>query len=83
MNNIAPMAQYEYATVTSKGQLVIPVKLRRKFGIRNGSRIAIREEQGRIILHPMTRAELVALCGSMSGGPSMMKMLKRERKREK
>jgi AbrB family looped-hinge helix DNA binding protein len=43
------------ARVSSKGQLVLPAKLRRKLKI--GQTILIREEEGRIILEPAKRME--------------------------
>jgi AbrB family looped-hinge helix DNA binding protein len=44
----------EYATVKAKGQVVIPVDVRRKFQIDEGTRIAFLEEEGRLILQPVT-----------------------------
>jgi AbrB family looped-hinge helix DNA binding protein len=34
--------------VTVKGQVVIPAAMRRKFGIKKGSRVAFIEEQGKL-----------------------------------
>jgi AbrB family looped-hinge helix DNA binding protein len=42
------------STVTSNGRFVIPAKLRHKYGIRKGTRVAIFEENGRIVLQPLT-----------------------------
>jgi len=41
--------------VTSKGQLVIPAKLRRKYNIKKGTRVNFIEAEGRIIMQPVTR----------------------------
>jgi AbrB family looped-hinge helix DNA binding protein len=43
------------AYVTSKGQLVVPSGLRRRYGIKPGTRINFLEENGRIIFQPVTR----------------------------
>jgi AbrB family looped-hinge helix DNA binding protein len=43
------------AYVTSKGQLVIPSKLRRKYNIKKGTRVNFVEDNGKIILQPVTR----------------------------
>ena len=40
--------------VTSKGQVTIPVDLRRKFGIDEGSRVEIVEEDGKIVVKRVT-----------------------------
>jgi len=44
----------EYATVKAKGQVVIPVDIRRKFQIDEGTRVAFLEEKGRLFLQPVT-----------------------------
>lgn len=43
------------AYVTSKGQLVVPSALRRRYGIKPGTRINFVEENGKIIFQPVTR----------------------------
>ena len=45
----------ETAYVTSKGQLAVPVKLRRKYNIKKGTRINFLEDGGRIVMQPVTR----------------------------
>ncbi len=52
---------------TVKGQIVIPVALRRKYGIRKGTRIHIRDEEGQTVLQPITREHLRRLRGSLKG----------------
>jgi AbrB family looped-hinge helix DNA binding protein len=43
------------AYVTSKGQLAIPVKLRRKYNIKKGTRVNFVEDHGKIVMQPVTR----------------------------
>ena len=45
--------------VTQKGQVVIPMKLRKKLGIREGTAVTFLEEDDRLILQPLTK-EFVA-----------------------
>lgn len=71
------------ATVTSKGQLVIPARLRRKLGIRKGTRVSLKEQDGRLILQPITAEFIRSLRGSLKGGASMLKFLLKERKRDR
>ena len=71
------------STVTSKGQLVIPAKLRRKHGIRKGTRVAFVEEGTRLVLQPITREFVRSLRGSLKGEPSLMEILLEERKKER
>jgi len=40
-------------TVNAKGQVLIPAELRRKLGVKKGTRLAIFEEDGKIILMPL------------------------------
>lgn len=73
----------EFSTVTTKGQLVIPAKLRRKFGIRKGTKVAFTEENHRLVLQPLTPAFIRSLRGSWKGGPSALEFLLEDRKRER
>lgn len=57
------------ATVTSKGRIVIPSSIRRKFDIKEGTRIKIHvdEEDTKIILTPITREYVHGLMGKLKG----------------
>ena len=41
------------ATTTIKGQVTIPAALRKKLNIRQGTRLLIEEENGKIIMEPL------------------------------
>jgi AbrB family looped-hinge helix DNA binding protein len=57
----------EYATVKAKGQVVIPVDIRRKFQIDEGTRVAFLEEAGRLFIQPVTDEFIDAMNGVLSG----------------
>ena len=40
----------ELAKVTSKGQVTIPIEIRKKLGLKNGDKILFMEESGRIYM---------------------------------
>jgi AbrB family looped-hinge helix DNA binding protein len=73
----------ETSVVTTKGQLVIPARLRRRFGIKKGTRVTFVEDAGRIIVQPVTRDFIRGLRGSLQGGPSALATLIEERKAER
>ena len=75
--------KHEVSTVTTKGQLVIPSKLRRKYGIRKGTQVAIFEDGDQIVLQPLTPQYIRSLRGSLKGDPSALKILLEDRKRER
>jgi AbrB family looped-hinge helix DNA binding protein len=74
-------------TVSSKGQMVIPAKLREELGIEAGTQIQVRREGEELVLRPRTRASRLRLidelCGLTAGGPSGTEMLLRERQVER
>jgi len=74
------------ATVSSKGQLVIPAEMREALGIEAGTRMTIRREGEELILTPFTRKAarqiIQRLRGITAGGPSMTDELIRERREE-
>jgi AbrB family looped-hinge helix DNA binding protein len=71
-----------YATV--KGQIVIPSSVRRKFGIKQGTRIEIEidEDNRHIILTPITREYVHSLRGKYKG-KGLLKALMAEKQRER
>jgi len=69
-------------TASAKGQVVIPAPLRRKFGIKGGTRIQVYEEEGRIILEPLTREQIHKLRGVFKGCGAL-DILMEERRRER
>jgi AbrB family looped-hinge helix DNA binding protein len=73
----------EFSTVTTKGQLVIPSKLRRKYSIRKGTKVAFVEDGNRLILQPITKEFISSLRGSLKGSPSLLELLRKERKRDR
>jgi len=79
--------EQHFATVSSKGQMVIPAAIRESLGIEPGTRVAIRQEGDKVVLEPQTLATklriLRQLRGSTAGGPSGTDMLLAERRRER
>ena len=73
----------ETSVVTTKGQLVIPARLRRRFGIKKGTLVTFTEDDGRLIVQPVTREFIRALRGSLKGEPSALEILLDERQRER
>lgn len=57
----------DYATVKAKGQVVIPVEIRRKFQIDTGTRVAFLEEEGRLFIQPVTDAFIEGMKGILAG----------------
>jgi len=74
------------AYVTTKGQLVVPARLRRKYGIKAGTRVRFLERDAEIILQPLTRQYIRSVCGLLEdAGPATPELLKaraRDRRRE-
>ena len=74
------------AYVTSKGQLVVPSPIRRRYGIKPGTRINFVEEGDRIIFQPVTREYISSFRGMFKKKPgekSMVQELMEERRAEK
>jgi len=69
-----------YATV--KGQIVIPATLRRKYGIKNGTKIIVTDIGDAIVLKPVTEQYLKNLQGSLKGKGGL-KVLAEERRKDK
>jgi AbrB family looped-hinge helix DNA binding protein len=71
-------------TATAKGQIVIPSSIRRKFDIKEGTRIQIEvdEDAHEIILKPITRQFIHSLRGKYKGC-GLVDELMAEKRRER
>jgi len=58
----------EEAVVTTKGQVVIPAKLRRKLGIEPGTRLIFDQKNSTMIVRPVTEAYIDSLQGMLADG---------------
>jgi AbrB family looped-hinge helix DNA binding protein len=69
---------------TVKGQIVIPSSVRRKLGIKEGTRIHVQvdEKNQRIILTPITREYIHSLRGKFKG-KNLLQALAVEKRRER
>jgi AbrB family looped-hinge helix DNA binding protein len=70
--------------MTVKGQIVIPAKVRRRFGIKEGTRVQVDvdEKAHKIILTPITSEYIQSMQGRYRG-KGLLKALAAEKKREK
>ena len=66
----------------TKGQVVIPRRLRREFEIEEGTKATVQATPEGILLKPITRAYIRSLRGSLKGTKAMEVFLT-ERKRER
>ena len=67
---------------TIKGQVLIPVALRKKYHIQKGSQLAVIDREGEIILKPLLTDPIRQGHGFMKKGPSALKILLEVRKQE-
>ncbi len=68
------------AKTTEKGHVIIPAALRKKFNIKKGSRLAVYEGEGNVILiRPLPEDPVEASRGMLKGKTSLLKALLRDR----
>lgn len=72
----------EVSVVTTKGQVVIPAKLRRKYGIKIGTKIRFEEENGEIIMLPLTEETIDKNIGFLGTKGKLLQKLMAEKKVE-
>lgn len=66
----------------SKGQVVIPAEIRRKYHIKPGSEMQIMEYGGIIYIIPPVEDPIAAACGLLPSSPSLSEKLLKEREKE-
>ncbi len=72
--------------VSSKGQVVIPAELREEYGLDKGTHATWTEEEGRLVLTPITMKRISEIRGFLKpapGEPTMFDELFAERERER
>ena len=57
----------EIGYVTSKGQIVIPARLRRRYGIKTGTKVCFVEKDEAIVLQPVTKEYIRGIYGMLKG----------------
>ncbi len=70
----------QMATISSKGQLVIPAELRKKYRLKAGSRVAFEDVGGEIRIKPNPYDALLALRGKFAQFPLEQDLLEERRK---
>jgi len=73
----------ETAYVTSKGQLVIPARLRRRYGIKPGTKVCFIERDNEILFQPVTKEYIRSVCGMLKSETSVTRELLKERAKDK
>ncbi len=73
----------DVAQVTSKGQLVVPARLRRKYGIKPGTKVRFVERDNEIVFQPLTGDYIRGVCGMLKSETSATQELLRERARDR
>lgn len=71
------------AVVTVKGQVVIPSKLRRRFGIKKGTQVSVYEREGEIVIKPITDDYIRSMAGMTGTKGKLLKALKEDKAKER
>ena len=73
----------ETSVVTTKGQIVVPSKIRTKFGIKKGTKVAFIEQNGKLIIQPLDQNYFESLAGILGTEGDMLKSLMEDKKKER
>jgi AbrB family looped-hinge helix DNA binding protein len=68
-------------SMTVKGQVVIPAKIRQRLGLKKGSKIFVEERNGEIVLRPINREYFQKMSGILKGG-GLTKALEQSRRED-
>lgn len=69
--------------VTTKGQVVIPSRIRKKLNLKKGTKLYVEEKENEIILKPLTPAYFSKIAGVLQTKGKLTKLLLEERKEDK
>ena len=68
-------------SITIKGQVVIPAKIRQRLGLKQGTKIFVEERNGEIVLRPLNREYFRKMSGILKGG-GLTKALEQSRRED-
>jgi AbrB family looped-hinge helix DNA binding protein len=77
------MSEVFRSTVSSKGQVIIPAEVRRRYGFEEGTEVIFTEDNGRLILEPLNFHAIYQLQGILKRQPSALQLLEQERQEER
>lgn len=73
----------ETAYVTTKGQLVIPARIRKRLGIKPGTKVCFVERGNEILFQPVTKEYIKSVCGMLKSDSSVTEELLKDRAKDK
>jgi len=73
----------DIVTMNSKGQIIIPARLRKRYGLKPGTKVHFIERNNEILLQPATGESMRNQCGILKGGTPLTQMLLKERAKDK
>jgi len=72
-----------HTIVTTKGQIVIPAKIRKRHNIKKGTKIYIEERGDELILRPLTREYFRKMAGILKSNRKLAKSLLDDRREDR
>jgi AbrB family looped-hinge helix DNA binding protein len=73
----------EVSVVRAKGMITLPASIRRKFGIKKGTKVAFIEEDGKLIMQPLNKDYFMKMAGILGTKGKLLKALMKDKKRER
>lgn len=73
----------ESSVITYKGQVVIPVKYRRKYKMTGGAPVVFIEQEGGVLVKPLNKEYFSQYMGILPGKGKALRALMDERKKDK
>lgn len=73
----------ESGYVTTGGRIVIPARLRRKLGIKPGTKVCFVERGNDILFQPVTKEYIRSVCGMLKSPTSVTEELLNERRKDR
>lgn len=72
----------EIVKLSSKGQIVVPAKIRKELGLSEGDKLFIDRKQGEVILHPVVKLSKLRGIDKLKAASDEVKKLRKEWDRE-
>lgn len=71
------------SAITTRGGIILPASVRKKLGIRRGTKITFTERKGKLIIHPLDRPYFECLSGILGTEGKVLESLMQDKERER
>ncbi len=73
----------ETSLITTQGRMTIPIRIRRKYLMKKGTKLVFIEQNGKLMMQPLDREYFLRMAGILGTDGKMLRLLMQDKRRER